>query len=211
MSQETASILSPAGFIVDVNYAAPTLNTGSCVDQNNPYSVVPLLRGATIQARGTGGQKIRFGGIRGTIEIQATTGAGGMDQTLAILSPTTDSFSKQVVLALDGMNRPFVLIQDVLGNTVGETSPMGAAIDAGKVVVVRLSWDSETPIRAGKYAALKVMSQFISDAEWAAGTDPTSAWSSFYSAGLLVGLGSGVYSDFTGVIHKVQISPTVVL
>ena len=62
MSKETASIISPAGFIADVNYTAPALNTGSCVNQKNPYSVVPLLRGATIQARGTGGQKIRFGG-----------------------------------------------------------------------------------------------------------------------------------------------------
>lgn len=210
MSKETASIITSAGFIVDVNYAAPTPNTGSCISPN-PYSVVPLLRGATLQFRGNGSNVIRFGGIRGTIEVHATTGAGGMNQTLAILSPAVDSYSSQIVLALDGTNRPYVQIQNVLGTVVGETSPAGAAIDANKDIVVRLVWDSEKPVRAGKYAALKVNNQFVPDAEWTGGTDPTSSWLSFYSAGLMVGLAANGLSDFTGTINKVQISPAVVL
>ena len=204
-------MVSPAGFIADVNWQAPQPATGPTINVQNPWSVTPLLKGATIQDRGIGNRDIVFAGIRGTLEVYLTTGAAGTVQAPALLVKTMDVYPVGLAIGLDATNRPYAILYDNSGAIVGESMPSGAAIPAGTPLVIRLAWNSTAPVDGGKYAYLTVNGAPIPAAEWVAGTDPVAAWTSYRVNGMMLGEIIGPFSAFTGTLHKAQLSPLVVL
>jgi len=94
--------------------------------------------------------------------------------------------------------------------TVGEVTPSGAAIPAGRTVHVRLSWDSVNLVNGVRYANLVINEEAV-DTDWS--TDPTTAWTHFQPTHLVLGQGFDTDSDVSDVstIKLVQGSNLVTL
>jgi len=201
MYQESFSILSPAGYVMDVGFVAPVNGTGTY----GSVFVSRPLPGGVVQVRGKGEHLLagQLSGQQGTLLINCTTGTAGASQAIAFiaLSPTLS-----LGVALDASNRPYSLLVDVLGTTVGQSVVLGPAIPAGTPLVLELAWDSKNVIWEGGHAAFQYNDQITA---WTANVP---AWLSFIPTSLYVGtsLGGHGLSSFTGVIGKVQVGNSVV-
>lgn len=201
MFQESFSILSPAGYVMDVSVVAPVNGPGTY----GSVFVSRPLPGGVVQVRGKGEHLLegQLSGQQGTLLINCTTGTAGASQAIAFiaLSPTL-----LLGVALDTSNRPYALLVDVLGTTVGQSVVLGPAIPAGIPLVLELVWDSKNVIWEGGHAAFQYNDQITA---WSASV-PT--WDSFEPTSLYVGtsLGGHGLSSFTGVIGKVQVGNSVV-
>lgn len=214
---DTPFVISPAGFIADVNWATPQPAVGSSINVKNPLSVVPLLQGAHTQLRGVGEREIACAGVRGTIEVQITTGTPSLVGQGIVYIGATPLIPPVMALALDASNRPLVIFSDALGTWVGQTTPAGAPIDPGTPLRIRFAWDSTRVIWSDntapfvhRHATFSVNGQYATAAEWA-GTDPVVPWDSFYLGYAWVGQppAGSPYAGFSGTIDRVQVSPLV--
>lgn len=211
-------IISPAGFITDVNFdpAGPqngfanispgkspsgTPNTG-----RGPWDVTTPLPQAFLANRGTGqtnlltGQLV--GGFRGTIQADFVTGTAAPAQAIATV---IGNFPVTLFLGIciDSSNRPFFRITDFGGTLVAFSTPSGSAIPAGVPMSVRFAWDANAKILAG-YALLKIGSTVIASSSY---TLPSSGWTPFNPTAVLAGVGGyNSLNDFGGQIIKVQVS-----
>jgi hypothetical protein len=200
--QEAASILSPAGFIMDVSVVAPTNGVGTY----GPTFVAPLLPGAAFHTRGTGVfplASLGLSGRQGTIQVGITPGATGSARAIVFLalSPTV-----MLGIALDSTNRPYAILKNAAGTTVGQSTAEPGTIAAGTPLALTLAWNSQGVVANGINAALLINSNVVS---W--GTVPNAVWTPFVPTAVYVGttLGALGLSDALGTIGTVQISDQV--
>ena len=205
---EGASILSPAGFVMDVNFVAPQPAVGPSIDAKNPFSVVPLLPGASVQARGHGVQAISQPGVRGTVEVSLTTGAPGGTRALCYLG-LSDTLPPLLAVILDSDNLPTLVLFDALNNMIAQTVPTSPAIPEGTPLTVRFAWDSTRPVQGLRFASLSVNGIAIPDADWAGGIEPLAPWESFPLRRLWLGYDELGFPSFNGTLWKVQASTLV--
>jgi hypothetical protein len=199
--QDSFSILSPAGYVMDVGIVPSVNGTGTY----GSVFVSKLLPGGLVQARGRGEYPLdgRLSGRQGTMQINCITGTAGASQAVAFIavSPTL-----LLGVAVDATNRPYALLVDILGNLVGQSEAMGPALLAGTPLTIELAWDSQNVVRQGDHTAFQFNDQI---ADWGATNVPV--WIPFVPTKLYVGTSLGGYglSSFTGIIGKVQIGDTV--
>jgi hypothetical protein len=199
--QDSFSILSPAGYVMDVGIVPSVNGTGTY----GSVFVSKLLPGGLVQARGRGEYSLegRLSGRQGTMQINCITGTDGASQAVAFIavSPTL-----LLGVAVDATNRPYALLVDILGNLVGQSEAMGPALPAGTPLTIELAWDSQNVVRQGDHAAFQFNDQI---ADWGATNVPV--WIPFVPTKLYVGTSLGGYGllSFTGIIGKVQIGDTV--
>jgi hypothetical protein len=190
---DTPFIISPAGFIVDVNFGGPFVpgsgSFGSSI-------VTPVTPGGVILTRGTGQQKISgVSGIQGTLECYFTTGAPG---TACVVAMITNG-AGFIGIGLDATNQPVGFVSDILGASVAQLTLPTGAIAAGTALTVRLVWNATTP-----QVLLEVSSKNAfppSLAKWTPFA-PTSLWGGS-GGGLVQGFG-----DFNGTILRIQVANT---
>jgi hypothetical protein len=133
---------------------------------------------------------------KGTLDMTITTGTPGTDMALASLLNDPDAPLGFILLLLDTSNRPYVMIVDAGGVTVGLSTPSGDAMDEGYSYQIRLRWNATAPVSGNQYATLEVNGVLQS---WA--SPPTSAWTPFASTLFQVGfctaglLGEGAMAD----------------
>jgi len=199
--QDNFSIISPAGYVMDIGVISPSNGTGTYGN----VSVSKVLPGGFVQARGRGDYPITgsLSGRQGTMLINCTTGTGGASQAVAFIA-----FSPTLLLgvALDASNRPYGLLVDTSGNVVGQSEAAGPTLAAGVPLTIELAWDSQKAVRLGGYAALQFNGLI---ANW---NPIVLAWVPFVPTTLYVGTSFGGYgfSTFTGTVGKVQVSDTVI-
>lgn len=198
--QDTFSILSPAGYVMDVGAVAPANGTGTY----GGVFVSKLLSGADVQVRGVGEHALngRLSGRHGTMVINCTTGAVGSARGVAFIALTPTLI---LGVALDSSNRPYALLVDAFGTTIGQSEAI-AAISAGTPLTIQLAWDAVNVVRDGVHAGFQYNEQV------AAWTTAPGVWTPFVPTSLYVGTAfSGhALADFNGVINKVQVGDTVV-
>ena len=201
MSQEAFTILSPAGYLLDVNIVAPVNGTGT--HGGNVVSIP--LPGCVLQLRGSGEfSPLNLSGRQGTIRVDCTTGAAGSAQALAFLAVSP---SILLGVALDATNRPYAILTDVLGNLIDQSEPFGPALASGVPLSLLLAWDSTDVVRDDLHAAFLVNNEQIAD--WVSSVP---SWTPFVPVVVYIGtsLGGGGYVNFLGTIGKVQIGNSVV-
>lgn len=200
---DTLTVLSPAGYLI--NYSVVGLGNGSVSNTSGGVSVSQLLPGGGVQAQGVGEHALnsRLSGRHGTMLVNATAGATGSARAVAFIavSPTI-----LLGVALDNSNRPYALLLDLYGTTVGQ-SEVGAAVPVGEPLTVQLAWDAENLVYNGLHAGVQSNNQVL---DWT--TLPSAPWTPFIPTVLYVGtslngLGLG---DFNGTISRVQVGDTVV-
>lgn len=194
---ETFSILSPAGYVMDVRMIAPVGGPGSY----GPGVVAPILPG--FHTLGTGVfPATGLSGRQGTIRVSLVTGtAGGGAQAVAMLalSPTI-----LLGVALDTHNQPYALLIDQFGTTVGVSRPDVAVLPAGVPLEVTLAWNSKGVVYNGLYAGVLFNADLPG---WT--TSPSAAWTPFVPSFVYVGTSLGSLADFTGTIRIVQMADSV--
>lgn len=203
--QDGFSILSPAGYIMDVSVVLP---------QNGPGTyggviVSQALPCGSVQIRGKGEHSLYgpqgypLSGRQGTMWINCITGAAGANQAVVFLamSPT-----RMLGVALDTNNRPYALITDIYGFQVGKSGVFGPSIPANTPLMIQFAWDSEHTVYAGDSAGFQFNNQV---AVW---WPDVITWTPFVPSVVYVGtsLGGLALSDFTGVVDKVQIGDQVI-
>ena len=201
MSQEAFTILSPAGYLIDVNIIAPVNGTGT--HGGNVVSIP--LPGCVLQLRGSGEfSPLNLSGRQGAIRVDCTTGVAGSAQALAFLAVSP---SILLGVVLDATNRPYAILIDVLGNLVDQSEPFGPALSSGVPLSLLLTWDSTNVVRDDLHAAFLVNNEQIAD--WVSSVP---SWVPFVPAAVYVGtsLGGGGFANFLGTIGKVQIGNSVV-
>jgi hypothetical protein len=196
--QESASILFPTGYIMDVGLVAPVNGTGTM----GQHFVAPVLPGGAFHTRGTGVFDLTnqsISGRSGALRVTLTTGASGSAQAVVfiVLSSTA-----MLGIALDSSNRPYAILKDRYGTTVGQSKVIGSALGAGIPLTLNLSWNSQGVVFGGRFASMVIGNEV---ADWT--TSPVSAWDWLTPQSLYVGtsLGGLGLSDFTGTIGIVQL------
>ena len=189
------SMISPAGFVADVNYGTfpPTFN------------VYRPLAGTLVTAKNTGLYPIaRFFGRQGTILASIKAGAAGSTRALAFLVGKWPSPTKYIGIALDSTNRPFAKLSvDGQGTVSGQSSPNGPAIPSGYPVNVRLVFNALGPIHNGFEVAFLV--EDVLQGVWT--INPVSTWVPFAPTALVVGAAPvGGMTVSNGTILYVQVS-----
>lgn len=200
--QESAFILSPAGYIVDVGVVAPVNGTGTFGQQY----VAPILSGGAFHTRGIGQFDLtgQFAGRQGAMRVALTTGAAGTSQAVAFIALSS---TVMLGLALDTSNRPYAILKDQYGTTVGLTKVVAGALPSGTPLELTLSWNSKGVVLGTRYGSLTVGSTVT---DWV--TSPVAAWDYFVPTRLYVGttLGGLGLGDFVGKIGIVQVGNQVV-
>jgi len=199
---DTASILSPTGAIFAPNWTL----TGVNGTNSSPGFVFPDLPG---KAFGNGGQgEYMVSGVsgrQGTLQINLTTGAAGSARAVAFLWV---SATVLLGVALDSSNRPYAILKNMYGATVGQSAVSPVAIGAGVPLEIILSWDSQGMVFAGRQAGMMINGSLV---DWS--TSPTAPWSFLVPSKVLIGtsLAALGLNDFVvGVIGSVQIGNQVV-
>jgi hypothetical protein len=199
--QESAFILSPAGYIMYVGVTAPSNGTGTFGQQ----FVSPILAGGAFHTSGTGQFPLtgQFSGRQGSIKVTLTTGTAGTAQAVVFLA-----LSSTVMLgvALDSSNRPYAILKDQYGTTVGLTKVVAGAVPSNTPLELTFSWNSKGVVFGSRYSSLTV-GGVVTD--WV--TSPVSTWEYFVPTQLYVGttLGGLGLADFVGKIGVVQVSDQV--
>jgi len=203
--QDQSFTLSSAGYIMEVAVVAPVNGTGTW---GGPF-LFPVLSGATFHTRGTGtftlpGAGAPVSGQQGTMHATLTTGPAGTAQAVAFLalSPTV-----MLGFALDTTNRPYVVLQDENGVTVGESNPLLDAVPEGTPLTLNFAWNAKGSVDGINYAGLMANG---SVADWSVA--PAAEWDAFIPSAIHVGtsLGALGLSSFTGTIGNVQVSNQVI-
>lgn len=200
-------LLSPAGFVVRLDVGSPVNGAG-----NFKMGVVaPPPPVGAIQVVGSGETPVTtFSGIRGTLDFQFTTGAAGTARAVAFLADASLSPTHYLGIAVDATNRPYLLIKNIAGTTVAQSTPTGPAIGAGVLLRVRAVWDASSVVYSSdtpEYAAIEVNG--AGSSSWA--TNPGASWSSFTPTVLLAGIPVGALAAFNGILNLLQVSPQVAL
>lgn len=152
-------------------------------------------------------------GIKGTIVTTVLVGAPGSDRSIGYLSQTLGA-SNRILLAMDGMNRPFCLIQDASGTVVAKVIPTWSSnLSVGQQVTIKLCWDSTAAIEGTRFTLMQIESNKVAGTDWM--TSPTTAWTSFIPAYVilgdaLAGGGAPALTGFNGQILSFQVSNSVV-
>jgi len=199
--QDGFSILSPAGYVMDVVIGAPVNGVGT-------YSgvvVSQLLPGGLVQVRGKGNHFLqgRLSGRQGTIQINCITGTGGAAQAIAFIAASSTLL---LGVALDASNRPYALIVNNLGVAIAESEVFGPTLASGVPLTIQFAWDSNNVVHNGQHASFQFNDQIAS---WLA-VVPT--WDYFVPTSLYVGtsFGGAGLIPFTGVVGKVQVGDSVI-
>ncbi len=209
-------LLNSSGLLVEINEAVPTV----LGNWNAPYwtngasvgypNVSVLLRNAQfIQSGGVGWFDLenKISGTRGTISLSFVAGPQGFTRGLAVLTSSTALISPRILLNLDGLNRPMLEVQNVLGVVVATTMASYTPISEGTSVTVILSWDSTQAIDGTRFAKFLVQSGSIPSGDWL--TDPVAIWSPFVPTAAGLGFGTSLSLPFNGQIVSFQVSNEV--
>jgi hypothetical protein len=137
------------------------------------------------------------------MQINCTTGAPGTAQAVAFIAVSP---SIMLGVAVDTTNRPYALIIDNLGFSVGRSGTFGPALPAGVPLTIQFAWDVENIVYADDRAGFQFNDQV---AVW---YPDVATWAPFVPTTLYVGtsLGGLALSNFTGVVGKVQVGDKVV-
>jgi hypothetical protein len=191
---------SPAGVLIRYNV------TGwSQTGQGNfqPAVVSPVQGG--ISMAGTGDLSLsgyNVTGRQGTLDVVFTTGAPAAgNQLVAALVNTLPTPTGYIAILLDNLNRPFIVVTDVGGNTVASTEPIGDAFPAGTCFHTALEWNSGGAFNGEDFVVFEIGE--VSEVNW--GTAPYEPWTPFQPTALTVGTAFGSYLQFTGTIGNVQL------
>lgn len=212
-------MISPAGFIADVNFnpSGPEngfANISPGKNPNNtpssgpgPFAVTAPLPGAFVQLRGTGETDLtgQLNAFQGSLQADIVTTTAAPAEAIATIVGNVGPTTLYLGILLDSQNRPFFRITDAGGVLVAFSAPAGAAIPAGIPLQIRFGWDARGKILPG-FALLKINNTIVSPATY---TVPTSSWTVFNPVAVLVGVGGyGSLTDYGGSIVKVQASNT---
>jgi hypothetical protein len=195
------SILSPAGYVMDVSVVSPVNGTGTF----GPQFVSQILPGGGIHTRGFGEIPVTgISGRQGTIRANFITGAAGTNQALAFIAVSTTVL---LGIALDTLNRPYVILKNLSGTTIGQSNVVGGPVAAGVPLLVQFAWNSQGIVYAGLHAGVEMEGEV---ADWI--TSPNASWAFFVPTKLYVGttLGGLGLGSFTGVIGNIQVSDQVI-
>jgi len=201
MTTDGFTILSPAGYHMNVGVSAPTVNG---LGTYGPVVVTEPLPGGKFQAAGRGQNILAPGclmGASGAIQVRYLTGAAGTGRVVCALG-TADG-SAFIAVSVDTLNRPFATITDNAGTTVAESQGLGLTIPAGEQVTFTVTWDSSelVPGAGGYYAAAKHDGDVFDSGAWS--TVPSAIWNSFVPATMFMGYRPGA-TEFNGTVLKVQ-------
>ncbi len=196
-TQDSFTILSPAGYVMDIGFVAPLNGTGTF----GPVIVTQPILGS-IPFRGVGEHPLaagEFSGRQGTMEVSFTAGAAGSARALAFLAASP---SLLLGIAIDSSNRPYAVLINNAGAVVG-LSLANDVLLAGTPAVAFLEWNSAGALASGRRGAFEV-NESIDD--WA--TNPVANWTPFAPSSLQIGMANTSLAllDFNGTIGKVQIS-----
>jgi len=133
----------------------------------------------------------------GTSIVATAKNSGPSGNSIATTETATNASWGAATLT-GGAGSPILLLAELVPST--------AQIEEGQVLI-RLSWDSRTPIVAGRYVTLSVNRQPVPVGDWT--TDPTEGWTHFMPTALVVGLGFGGDADFDGAVLSWQGSDVV--
>jgi hypothetical protein len=195
-------MISPAGFIVDVNY------TG--VSPYYELAVTEPLQHPGVTAKGVGDTLLHseLSGRQGTLEVFCLVGATGTARSLVFLVDNLSSPTKYIGVALDTSNRPYVLVSvDGAGGTYALSTPVGSTIPSGTRLDVRLVFNAFNPVDGAYYVAIQVAETIIN--LWV--TEPLSTWEPFLPGALCAGSAVAGLAAFNGTIQKVQANSSVEL
>jgi len=208
--QDGFSILSPAGYIMDVSVVTPRGGPGTY----GGVVVAQQLPGGSVMARGVGQHSLagprgyRLTGRRGTMRINCTAGPPGGNQAVAFLGVATTDGSPPTRLlgvALDPNNVPYGIIVDNMGFSVGKSGVMGPPILEGTPIEIQFAWDADHLVYADDQAAFQFNNNV---AVW---YPDVASWDPFTPTVLYVGTtlsGLGL-TEFTGTVGKVQVGGLV--
>lgn len=174
--------------------------TGS--GQYTPPTISPAVGGISMSGIGdfplTG---YNVTGRQGELDVVFTTGTAGTTQHVVALVDKVPTPVGYLGVFLDTQNRPYVVVTDVSGSIVAQTTPLGAAIPAGAVIHAFVEWNSVAAINGPDFVAIEVGEVALEN--W--GKEPATAWTPFQPTILAAGDGFGSYSVLTGSIGNVQI------
>ena len=195
-------ILNPSGLV-----SYPSWPTSGNFGNVSPHKVSTPVPGQALAVFGSGTFDVTavVSGRQGSIRVSYVTGAAGSSRALAFLA---QSSTVLLGVALDSSNRPYAILKDAYGTTVGQSSTSGdPAVASGVPGEVTLSWNSKGVVFNGRYAS------FVTGAlaaDW--GTAPVAAWDQLIPASLLAGtsLGALSLSDFNGTLVCVSVGNQVV-
>jgi len=202
---DTFSILSPAGFIMEVDVVPPQNGPGT----HGRNIVSTLLPGANVQVRGVGEHTLQtprgfsLSGRVGTMQIDCSAGAQGVDQAVAFLR----AGSLYLGVAVDAINRPYALIYDQFGNLAGKSAIFTPPpVPEGQNLEITLAWDVENVVYFGRHAGFQY-NDWV--ALWYTNVPP---WTPFQPTSLMVGttFGQLALADFAGTIDRVQVGNEVI-
>ena len=181
-------------YVEDVNFSGPPKpGIGS---MGTPI-VAPALANAAVVARGKGQQAVSgLSGIRGTIQAQVLAGSPGAATVVAMLS---DGSKGTIALGFDVLNRPFAVLNDIVGKQAVSLVLLSTKVGAGVPVTLSLTWDSSVPTASLQAVSASVLSSKVA------------TWTSFVPSSLWLGGTGGLltYSDFNGTIQRVQVANTL--
>ena len=214
-------IISPAGFIMDLNWnpSGPQNGFANLSPGHNPNktpssgrgpgAVTPPLPGAVVQLVGTGEFPVvgQLNGPRGTIQANFVTGTAGPAQAIAMLIGDTAPITQFLGITIDSQNRPKFEITDSTGALIAYSTPSGAAVPSGTPFQISLSWDA-TGLFLSSYIFFMINNIPIATTII---TMPSTGWSPFVPVAMLGSVGGyGSLNSFGGSLIKMQASNAVI-
>lgn len=201
MTTDGFTILSPAGYHMDVGVSTPTVNG---LGTYGPVVVTEPLPGGKFQSSGRGQNILEPGclmGASGAIQVRYLTGASGTERVVCALG-TADG-SAFIAVSVDTLNRPFATITDNTGTVVAMSQGLGLTIPEGEQVTFTVTWDSSELVSGagGYYAAAKHDGDVFAGSSWS--PEPNAVWDSFVPATMFMGYRPGA-TEFNGSVLKVQ-------
>ncbi len=192
-------ILSPAGYVMRIQQSLAVNGTGTY----GAVIVAPVLNGAGVAVlSGVGEHPLTLSGVRGTLEVQLTTGVLGSSHTVVALVDRPASPTTYISISLDASNRPYVVVKDAAGTTVGRTAVSGTSIPAGTRLHLVLVWDSQQPLDSDSHVYFEVNGSAPN--VWY--TEAHAPWVPFVPWGALLGYGPD--GEFNGTLDIAQVTDT---
>jgi len=149
-----------------------------------------------------------------TLEHPTVTATPGAGDTMDTTAKTPGVAGNSIVTTDVGSNASWGAATLLGGSggplVIAEVTPSGPARDDFAPLRIRLAWDSINPIPGaggGRHVTLRVNNELIDPADWS--VDPTTPWTHFLPAYVVLGEAYGAVADFDGAIHTWQGSEVV--